>query len=108
MALKFNPITGKLDLVDSSQTTQSPNYTETFVSGDWVGPSSGFYTLSILGATHGKGINPLIQVYELNGGDYELVDVSTSVDSLNGDVTLGVVETPDERFDGKIIISENN
>ena len=109
MAFEFNPLTGEFDIVGSSGSgAQAPNYLQTFVSGDWVGPVDGFYSLTILASIHNKGINPVIQVFELNGTDYEEIDLSITVHSITGDITLGVTETPDSRFNGKIIISENN
>lgn len=109
MALKLNPITGKLDLVGDGNSSQSPNFQATFNnSTDWGVASGGHYSISIGAATHGKGINPIVQVYELNGAAYEIVTVAVSVEVLTGNVVIGVVDTPDSRFEGKIIISENN
>jgi len=108
LAYKFNVITGKLDLVDSGGS-QSPNYQVVFNNTtDWGSPSGGYYSLNVLAASHGKGLNPVIQVYELVGSDYELITAAVSIDSSTGDVTIGVVETPDSRFEGKLILSENN
>lgn len=110
MAYKFNPFTGNLDLISNvTPTVQTPNYAETFdATTDWGAASGGFYSITILAATHGKGTNPIIQVYELNGADYELVELSVSINSGTGDIRIAVSEVPDNRFEGKIIISENN
>ncbi len=106
MGLKFNPF---LDDGFDEVGSGTSNYQQLFdVTTDWGVASGGFYSIIIPGATHGKGLNPIIQVYELNGSDYELVTASISIDSSNGDVTLGVLEVPDARFEGKIIIAENN
>lgn len=108
MATKFNPFIGNLDFTGAG-STQNPNYQNTFnATTDWGSPSGGFYSLSIPNAAHGKGLNPVVQVYELNGTDYELVTVAVSIDSATGNVVIGVVESPDARFEGKIIIAENN
>ena len=110
MPYKFNPFTGNFDYYESSggPGVQTPNYSQTFIVGDWSGPVSGYYSLVILAATHGKGLNPVVQTFLLNGSDYEEVETSITVDQLTGNVTLGVVETPDGRFEGKVIIAENN
>lgn len=112
MPLKFNPITGKLDLVGDTTgpvTVQTPNYVQTFNNTtDWGTPSLGYYTIEIPAAIHVKGINPTVQVFELNSGEYENVTVAINVNSSSGRVSIGVLQSPDSRFQGKIIITENN
>ena len=108
MSLKFNPITGQFDLVGNGSTAQSPNYEQTFVVADFSGPFSNHYQIIIAAATHGKGLNPIIQVFELVGSEYEVVTTAVSVNTTTGDVKVGVLATPDARFNGKVIISENN
>jgi len=107
LALKYNPITGKLDLVNDS-ASQSPNYQQTFVAGDFTGPFSGYYQIIVAASTHQKGLHPIVQVFELVGPEYEKVETSVSVDISTGDLKIGVVSSPDARFDGKVIIAENN
>ena len=131
MPYKFNPFTGTLDLVDtsggggSSYTPADPSqwnpdpttydgaldqladrttkYEQTFIIGDWTGPSGGEYSLVIPEATHLKGINPHIFVFEDVAGFFEEVTVSITV-ANTGTITLRVLETPDLRFAGKLTI----
>lgn len=131
MAFKFNALTGNLDLVNEStggSTTYTPGtpsdwspapttvgaaldqladriakYEQTFVIGDWVGPSGGEYSLTIPEASHLKGVNPHIFVFEDVGGFFEEVTVSITV-ANTGTIVLRVLEVPDLRFAGKLTI----
>ena len=110
-AVIFNPISGEFDFVGTSgggPAVQSPNYVATFNNPiSWGAASGGNYSLVIPVATHGKGQNPVVQILELSGSDYMTIGISHKVDSL-GNITIQVSETPDLRFNGKIIIAENN
>jgi len=119
-------IRGKIYLTDGSEGTSGDVWTSTGVSGegawmpaagsvskysatfndtsDWGAPSGGYYNITVLESSHNAGLHPLIQVYKLNGSDYELVTPAITVDSATGDVIIGVLETPDSRFTGKIVI----
>lgn len=77
-------------------------YTLDFLSADWV-LAVDDYILSISAATHGKGLNPTITTYFDNGSLLEEVEVSVSIDG-SGNVVLYVTSSPDNRFDGKLII----
>lgn len=81
-----------------------PKYSQTFIGADWAGPSSGNYSITIAAATHLKGTEPLVTVFEKSGSDYEVIIVNTIINSF-GSVTIYVNQTPDLRFIGKIIIS---
>lgn len=79
-------------------------YTESFnATGDWGAASGGFYTITVPRSTHGKSVQPLVQVYELVSGDFEQVIIETEINTL-GDVSIRVTETLDTRFEGKVII----
>lgn len=110
MGIKINPFSpGLIDFVGSSSGgsgTQVPNYFQTFNLAGWGTASGGLYTITVTAATHGKGVNPIVQVYELNGSNYESVIIS--IINNSGDISFQVNETPDNRFNGKVIISENN
>ena len=71
----------------------------------WSGPSGGEYSISISEVVHGQGASPQVQVFEKNGTDYEEVVVFITVNA-SGDVTIKVPDTPDLRFEGKLIIGE--
>ena len=79
-------------------------YSQTFSVATWGAPSSGEYSIVILAASHGAGTTPVVQVSELNGSDYEQVDVNNVSINPLGDVTISVTETIDARFDGRITI----
>ncbi len=79
-------------------------YVSTFnATTDWGSPSGGSYSITVLQATHTRGTNPNIQVYENNAGIYSLVSVNVEVNG-SGDVTINVNEIPDLRFAGAILI----
>ncbi len=104
MATKFNPLTWMgFNVSGGGSSSSASRYSSTFIVGDWTGPSGGVYSLSISAATHGKGVNPTIQVFELSGSDYILINVDVVVSSL-GNITLNVSDTPDNRFAGKYVI----
>ena len=105
MSIKFNPSSGNFDFVGASSpgTSYSP-YSDTFIVGDWV-VSGSDYEITYTQATHGKGLNPTIHVYELTGGVYEEVSILNTVNSVTGLVTIKVNGTPDLRFQGKIVIN---
>jgi len=109
MGLKLNIFTGQLDFVGTPGGGSSiPNYQHTFNSTtDWGSPSGGIYTITIPVGTHGKGTNPLVQTWELVGSDYILIGIAIKVD-LSGNVSIEVLQTPDNRFSGKLLIAENN
>lgn len=81
----------------------SAKYFQTFVVADWVSAAPD-YTLTIPESTHAKGIYPSVQVYETLGLVNSLVSVVVEVDNASGDVTLKVSLSPDNRFDGVVII----
>ena len=78
-------------------------YVMPFLIADWV-PASGDWNLAVLATTHGRGINPTVQVYELDGGVYTEVLMAVNVDNL-GNVSIAGSQVTMARFDGKIIIS---
>jgi hypothetical protein len=78
-------------------------YSETFVVGDWVGPSGGSYTITIPKTSHLQ-TQPECSVFELSGSDYIEVIVGVRVTTTD-DVVLTVNNVPDNRFSGRIIIN---
>lgn len=82
----------------------NPPYTQSFNIASWGTASGGFYTITIDETTHGRGLNPIVQVHELIGGVYEQVDTNTvEIDTL-GNIQITVTENLDTRFEGRIII----
>jgi hypothetical protein len=109
-SIKFNPFTGNFDMVSGTTVgSQSPNYTQTFnATTDWGSASGGYYTITIPLATHGKGSNPVIQLFELNGSDYDAVETTVFINNSTSAISFKALQSPDSRFQGKIVISENN
>jgi hypothetical protein len=112
MGIKINPFNpGLIDFIGSGSgggtpITQTPNYFQTFTPFSWGSPSGGTYTITILATTHNKGTDPLVQVFELVSGNYESIIIP--IINNSGDISMQVNSSPDSRFTGKIIISENN
>lgn len=103
MGVGFNPfLNSGFDSKGSSSPTAG-RYSNTFLTTDWVGPSLGHYNIVITSSTHGKGLNPEIEVYELVGSDYEKVEIASKTNG-SGDITLDISSSPDGRFNGKYII----
>lgn len=73
-------------------------------TSDWTGPAGGFYTLSLLAATHGMGTNPFVDLKELDGSEYVSAGVEVNVDTTTGDILLAVSDSPDSRFAGRLIV----
>lgn len=111
-SIGFNPLTGDFDLVGTGggggPVSQTPNYVQTFSTTDFTGPTSGNYILTVLATSHGKGLNPAVQLMEdIGGGLYEVVVAPFTIDG-SGNIQLLITSSPDQRFNGKIICTENN
>lgn len=77
-------------------------YVKTVLLGDWVGPSSGEYTLTIPFSFHAIP-NPQVVCYETVGAFFEQVLLPLQVDSSHN-VILTTTAIPDNRFVGKIVL----
>ena len=64
----------------------------------WTG--AGPYTMTITGATHGKGVNPNVIVRETSAGVSSNVLVDIAVTDATGDFTV----TSISNFTGKVIV----
>lgn len=89
----------------SGGSGSNPASVVSFIVGDWSGPSLGEYTITILATTHDRGTSPMVQVFEKVGSDFEEIEIAVEVTAI-GDVILKVTETPDLRFEGKVLIGE--
>jgi hypothetical protein len=107
MSFKFNPIGAMgFDIVGSSSGGSGPAERSSTTHNNvlsWGSPSGGEYTITITAGTHGKGTSPNVQTYELVSGNYVNVFPSIVINNT-GDVSIKVLETPDLRFTGKILI----
>jgi hypothetical protein len=104
----FNIFSGNFDYYESG-SGPSPGPAERYVqyfnsSSDWGSPSGGYYTITILAATHTKGINPIVNIRELSGSDYIDLSVDQILINSSGDISFRVLETPDLRFAGRVTI----
>lgn len=88
--------------VDELALSTGAAYIGNFLVASWV-LDSPQYVLEILEATHGRGGNPIVQVYQSVGLNYEEVQVGIELTNA-GNIALHISENPDLRFDGKIII----
>jgi len=106
---RFNPITGNLDLVGSSGGGggggPATKYSLAFnATTDWGSLSGGYYTITVTAGTHALGTSPIIEIFELDTGNYLSVMPDEIKVTPGGDVSFRVPGTPDLRFAGKIII----
>lgn len=81
-------------------TIEVSKYYDAFEVADWSVPSNELTTLTIAGATHGRGLNPLWSTHNDTGSKVYCHDEVVSID--NGNITLTVTE--DDEFDGFIIV----
>lgn len=92
-----------VDFLEESDTLPSTRFTASFNAlGDWTGPVGGYYTRTIVAATHLRGVAPSVGVAELNGADFDSVILDNLKVLANGDVEMRVVD--DARFAGRVIM----
>jgi hypothetical protein len=96
-----NSLDGSIDFAAAGGGTTT-KYTKTVILGDWTGPSSGEYTLTIPFSFHGIP-NPQVVCYEAVGLDFEQIIAPIKIDASNN-ITITSSQTPDTRFIGKIVI----
>lgn len=86
--------------ISSSPENVAINFNST---SNWTSVADEF-VLSIPASTHLRGLNPQVQIYEIEGSDFANVIVYTAINS-SGDIIVAVPQSPDTRFAGKAIIS---
>lgn len=86
-----------------SEGGSNPPFVATFNVGGWVLDGSE-HVIYIAGGTHGRGDELVVQVYEYDGVNYQLVDVAIDV-SPTGDVKIKTNQLPDTRFTGRVLIA---
>lgn len=74
---------------------------------EWGAASGGFYTITVLAATHGQGSQPSVELFELSGSDYLTVFADEVKIASNGDVSFRVPDVPNARFAGKVKIKHS-
>lgn len=85
------------------QTAVANKFVQVFTTASWTS-SSGEYWLEYDPSIHLKGANPVVIVLEDNSGEYYTVLVTIEITNV-GIVRVRVPQSPDLRFDGKIIIA---
>jgi len=97
--------TWHVNFLEDDLTLVATRYASTFDAGaSWGAAAGGYYTITITQATHTRGVDPMIQIYETSAGDDFLVEVDQLKVSAAGDAAFRVTEDPDLRFAGKIIL----
>jgi hypothetical protein len=89
-------LSAALAILDTTAGATAVRYT---ASLSWSG--GGPYTMTITGATHGKGVNPMVSVRETAAGVSTVVICDISIDDATGDVTLESTSP----ITGKVVIS---
>jgi hypothetical protein len=73
-------------------------------TSDWVGPVNGYYFIQYPESLHLKNGNPIYSIQELISGDYYDVKPDHIITSGGGDMFIYVIDDPDGRFSGRIIL----
>lgn len=85
------------------QQAVAGKYLANFIIASWT-LSAGEYVIEYPKTLHSKGDNPIVQVFELELGQYSPVIMTVEVTNI-GLVRLRIPQTPDLRFEGKVIIA---
>ena len=93
-------------LLPNTAQQAAARYTEEFNdTTDWGSPLGGFYTRTILAATHQMGQYPDAKAWYNNGLSYEAGTLSDILlDKATGNITLRVSDIPDNRFAGLLMV----
>ena len=93
-----------INLLEAGGMMASERYVETFdATTSWGSAVGGIYTQTITQATHQRGVNPQVDLFEASGPDFLQVEADIKV-LANGDVEISVPENPDCRFAGKAVL----
>jgi hypothetical protein len=71
---------------------------------DWGVPVGGYYSITYLSSDHNKGLTPLFLVDELVSTTYNVIMPDSIVTNSNGDIIISVIDSPNGRFSGRIIV----
>ncbi len=103
ITISGDTVTGTVDFIVAGGGA-SAKYAQSFnATTDWSGPSLGLYSITVPQVTHAK-TNPTVDLFELVASDNEQVFAEIDVDGSDN-VTISVLQSPDLRFAGKLIIS---
>lgn len=109
MPIVFNPLTSQFDIKGTGGGGGGGGPAERFLqtfnaTTDWGSPSGGYYTITVLAASHALGTDPTVEIYENISSEYFQVTVDEVKVNTSGDVSFRVPSSPDLRFAGKVII----
>jgi hypothetical protein len=80
-------------------------YVQTFnATTDWGSAAGGFYTITVVAGTHGKGTAVDVRLEEGSGADWIRTMADQEIVRSTGNVEIKVTDSPDGRFAGRIII----
>jgi hypothetical protein len=71
---------------------------------DWGVPVGGYYSITYLASEHNKGLTPFFLIEELVSTSYNVVMPDSIVTNTSGDIIISVIDSPDGRFSGRIIV----
>jgi len=89
--------------LDAASGTTQPAIPIAILVSEW-GVVGSDYEIEIAQSTHNRGTSPQVQVFEKVLTDYVEVVVDILVKS-NGNIVIKVSQTPDLRFEGRVVIS---
>ncbi len=93
-----------INFLEEADLIPTERYVKTFDStGDWGSVSNGYYTITVTAATHGRGLQPNVNVRKVGSGDYTMVMPDSIIILGNGNVSIKVPSVPDLRFAGQIL-----
>jgi hypothetical protein len=98
--------TWDVNYLEESDLVISERYQSTFdATSSWGSASGGYYTITILASSHERGTTPaIVGVFKESGSDYVQLEPDSKKVLANGDIEIKVIENPDGRFAGKILI----
>lgn len=109
--IRFNTSTSEFEGHDGSgwqafvtSAGATPRYVQNILLADWTGPVAGQFSITVTAAVHGRGTNPLVQVFGGAAAPRTLVMPDEIEVAANGDVTIRVSENPDGRFEGQVVL----
>jgi hypothetical protein len=76
-----------------------------FSTVDW-NLSGDQYVITVLKSDHEKGTAPGVQVFVIEAGHYVKCEVNNISINNDGDITISIPQSPDLRFNGRVVILE--
>jgi len=94
-----------VNFLEDDLSLVATRYTSTFDAGaSWGAAAGGYYTITVTNASHSRGADPIVQIFETSGGNDLIVDVDQLSINASGDAAFRTTEDPDLRFAGKIVL----